>query len=302
MKKLLCFAGIVTAIAAIAGVGFWLRPVSYFNEMTYLHERFSGVENYTVGVAGHKVHYLAEGPAEGPVVVLVHGLGGHAEDWNDLAASLAKARFRVYRPDLLGYGRSEKPADFSYSVRDETGVVVGFMDALGLKKVDLGGWSMGGWIVQIVAGTHPERINRLMIFDAVGIHEQPTWNTRLFTPATAEDVNQLNALLTPHPTEVPEFVARDILRISKQNEWVIQRAVETMLTGQDTTDSLLPELKMPVLIAWGAEDRIVPTEQAEKMHRLIPHSTLDVFTGCGHLAPSQCAQQMGPKVLEFVKE
>jgi pimeloyl-ACP methyl ester carboxylesterase len=302
MKKLLCFAGVVAAITVIAGVGFWLRPVSYFNEMTYLRERFSGVENHTVVVAGHKVHYLAEGPAAGPVVVLVHGLGGHAEDWNDLAASLAKVGFRVYRPDLLGYGRSEKPADFSYSVRDEAGVVVGFMDALGLKKVDLGGWSMGGWIVQIVAGTHPERINRLMIFDAVGIHEQPTWNTRLFMPATAEDVNQLNALLTPHPTEVPEFVARDILRISKQNEWVIQRAVETMLTGQDTTDSLLPELKMPVLIAWGAEDRIVPTEQAEKMHRLIPHSTLDVFTGCGHLAPSQCAQQMGPKVLEFVKE
>ena len=72
------------------------------------------------------------------------GLGGRAEDWRSLAPYLAKAGYRVYMPDLPGYGRSEKPADFSYSVPDEAAVVVGFMDALGLKQVDLGGWSMGG--------------------------------------------------------------------------------------------------------------------------------------------------------------
>ena len=48
-------------------------------------------------------------------------------------------------------GAANKPADFSYSVHDEAEVVVGFLDALGLKQVDLGGWSMGGWIVQQVA-------------------------------------------------------------------------------------------------------------------------------------------------------
>jgi pimeloyl-ACP methyl ester carboxylesterase len=302
MKKLWWSAGVLTALAVIAGVGFWLRPVCYFNEATYLHERFSGVENRTVEVAGHRVHYLAEGPAAGPVVVLVHGLGGRAEDWDKLAASFATAGFRVYRPDLPGYGRSEKPADFSYSVRDQAGVVVGFMDALGLKQVDLGGWSMGGWIVQIMAGAHPERIKHLMIFDSVGIYERPTWNTQLFTPATESDLKQLNELLTPRPRAIPGFVAQDILRLSRENGWVIQRAVGTMMTGQDTTDGLLPGLKMPVLIAWGAEDKLVSTGQAEKMHRLIPHSTLDVFAGCGHLAPSQCAQQMAPKLLEFVKQ
>ena len=62
------------------------------------------------------MHYEAEGPAGGPVVVLVHGLGGRAEDWPNLAPYFARAGFRVYMPDLFGYGRSDKPADFSYSV------------------------------------------------------------------------------------------------------------------------------------------------------------------------------------------
>ena len=95
-----------------AGIGFWARPVSYYNGAIYLRECLSGVESRSVQVAGHRVHYLAEGPADGPPVVLVHGLGGSAEEWRNLAAYLVKAGFRVYLPDLPGYGRSEQAGGF----------------------------------------------------------------------------------------------------------------------------------------------------------------------------------------------
>ena len=268
----------------------------------YLGECLSGVESRSVTVAGHRVHYNAEGPAEGPVVVLVHGLGGRGEDWHGLAPYLAKAGFRVYMPDLPGYGRSEKPADFSYSVPDEAAVVLGFLDALGLKQVDLGGWSMGGWIAQRIGSEHPERVRRLILFDSAGIYETPKWDTRLFTPSTPADLDQLDALLMPNPPKVPGFIARDILRISKKNAWVIHRTLDRALTGRDTTDSLLPGLKMPVLIVWGAEDKITPLSQGEKIHQLVTQSQLEVFAGCGHLAPGQCAAQIGPRVVEFEKQ
>ena len=298
IKRLLWVVGV---LVLVAGIGFWERPVSYFNEALYLRECLSGVENHTVQVAGYRVHYLAEGPAGGPVVVLVHGLGGRAEDWRELAPYFAKAGYRVYLPDLPGYGRSEQPTGFSYSVRDEAHVVVGFLDALGLKQVGLGGWSMGGWIAQLVASEHPERVNRLMLFDAAGIEQKPDWDTGLFTPTTPAQLDQLNALLMPKPPKVPGFVARDILRVSNQNAWVIHRAVATMLTAQDTTDNLLPGLRMPVLIVRGAEDLITSPRQAETMHRLLPQSDLEVFPGCGHLAPGQCAAQVGPKAMEFLR-
>jgi pimeloyl-ACP methyl ester carboxylesterase len=289
-------------LAVLGGIGFLTRPMSYFDAWMYLHEELSGVESRSIRVEGNRVHYLAEGPANGPVVVLVHGLGGSAEDWRNLAPYLAKAGFRVYMPDLLGYGRSARPADFSYSVRAEAGVVLGFMDALGLQRVDLGGWSMGGWIVQFVAVEHPERVARLMLFDSVGLDVKPAWDTGLFTPVTAGQLDQLDALLMPHPARVPGFVAQDILRLSRRNSWVVKRAMATMLTARDVTDHLLPELKMPVLIAWGSADRIAPIDQGETMHRLIPQSEFEVFAGCGHLAPLECAGQMGPKVVRFVEE
>jgi len=301
VRRLKWIAGVFVALVLVAGVGFWVRPVSFFNGLTYLQLRLAGVESHSVTVTGHRVHYFAEGPANGPAVVLVHGLGGRAEDWRSLAPYLTNSGFRVYLPDLPGYGRSDKPADFSYSVPDEAEAVVGFLDALGLKQVDLGGWSMGGGIVQHVAARYPERVRRLMLFDSVGIWEMPKWDVRLFTPTTPEELDQLEALLQPHPAEVPGFIARDVLRISKEDAWVIHRAVSTMMTGRDATDALLPGFKMPVLIVWGGEDRIFPTAQAEKMHSLIPQSELQIIPGCGHLAPGQCTATIGPKVVEFEK-
>jgi pimeloyl-ACP methyl ester carboxylesterase len=298
IKRLLWVAG---GLIVVAGIGFWARPVSCYNEATYLWECFSGVESRTVQVAGHRVHYLAEGPTGGPAVVLVHGLGGHGEEWLNLSAYLVKAGYRVYLPDLPGYGRSEKPADFSYSIRDEAEAVVGFLDALGLKHVDLGGWSMGGGIAQHVAFRHPERVRKLMLFASVGIKQAPAFDLRVFTPATPVELGQLYALLMPSPPRVADFVARDTLRIMQKNAWVIHRALDSMGTGQDATDSLLPQLKMPVLIVWGDADRILPLEQGETMHQLVPQSELVITFGCGHLAPMQCSAQIGPKVVEFVK-
>jgi pimeloyl-ACP methyl ester carboxylesterase len=298
MKKLLWAAGVLIVVAA---VGFWARPISYFDESIYLREYMTGVKSRSVEVAGHRMHYLAEGPEGGPVVVLVHGLGGRAEDWRQLAPYLVKAGYRVYLPDLFGYGRSEKPGDFSYSVHDEANVVVGFLDAMGLKRVDLGGWSMGGVIVQHLAFNHPERVRRLMLFDSVGIYHIPKFDVRLFTPATPAEIDQLDVLLMPNPPMVPGFIAQDILRHFRENGWVIHRALDSMRTGQDATDKLLPQLKMPVLIVWGDLDQIIPLEQGEMMHRLVPQSKLDVVHGCGHLAPGQCATQIGPKVVDFVK-
>jgi len=235
-------------------------------------------------------------------VVLAQGLGGHAEDWRNLAPYLVKAGYRVYLPDLPGYGRSERSADFSYSVHDEAEAVVGFLDALGLKQVDLGGWSMGGGIVQHVAFRHPERVRKLMLFDSVGINQAPKFDVRLFTPATPAEIDQLDALLYPHPHRIPGFVARDILRISNQNAWVIHRALDSMRTRQDATDNILPQLKMPVLIVWGDVDRLLPLEQGMTMHCLMPQSELLVVgPNCGHMAPVECTAQIGPKVVEFVK-
>lgn len=283
-----------------AGTFLWERPLTVFNFITAIRMFMHGAESRYTMVGRFRVHFYVLGPSSGQVVVLIHGLGGRSEDWERLAPYLAKAGYHVYMPDLPGYGRSDRPADFSYSVGDQAKVVLGLLDTLGLEQVDLGGWSMGGWIVQLTALKHPERVRRLMLFDSAGLYVRPGWDTDLFTPGSAAQIEELDALLMPNPPQLPGFVARDILRTSHKHAWVIRRALATMLEGQETTDKLLPELRMPALIVWGEVDRITPVSQGKKIHELIPQSELDVIGGCGHLAPSECAPEVAPFVIHFL--
>jgi pimeloyl-ACP methyl ester carboxylesterase len=300
-RKLTWIALVLFVLIAISGLEFWTNPVGVLFEFSKAQMLFAGAKSRFIVVDGFRIHYYTLGPAGGPVVVLVHGLGGRAEDWQKLAPQLARAGFRVYLPDLPGYGASEKPADFSYSVSDQARIVSGFFDALGLKQVDLGGWSMGGWVAQLVAAAHPDRIRRLILFDSAGLYVKPDWDTRLFTPDSAAEIDKLDALLMPHPPHVPGFVARDILRTSREHAWIIHRAIDSMLTGRDTTDKLLPSLRMPVLIVWGEVDHITPLSEAETIHHLVPQSQLTVIFGCGHLAPNECAGKIAPIVVDFLK-
>lgn len=299
-KMAAALAAVLLVLVSAGGVAFWLRPAHVALQLGYLQEPMKGFHSATVTVEGRPMHYLATGPEHGPVVVLVHGLGGSAEDWLHLAPYLAHAGYRVYMPDLFGYGRSPRPADFSYSVRDESAAVIGFLDAMQLQQVDLGGWSMGGWIAQLAAVAFPERIHRLLLFDSVGLYAPPQWNTDLFTPADEDQLRQLQLLLEPAPRHIPSLIARDILRISHERAWVIHRALDSMLTGRDTTDALLPTLRMPVLLVWGDLDRITPLSLGNRMHELIPGSELVVAPGCGHMAPRDCTAIVGPRVVEFL--
>lgn len=288
-------------LPALLAIVVLMRPLSVFRWFNQIEMYWIGARNHETFVEGYRIHYYALGPERGSPVVLVHGLGGRSEDWEKLAPHLAEAGYRVYLPDLPGFGQSEKPENFSYSVTDQSKIVVGFFDALGLKQADLGGWSMGGWVVQLVAGKYPGRIRRLMLFDSAGLYMKPDWDTRLFTPISPAEIEKLDALLMPHPPPLPGFIARDILRVSGEHAWIMRRAMSTMLEGRETTDALLPQLKMPVLIVWGEKDQITPLREGEKIHQLIPQSQMHLVDGCGHLAPNECAAQIGPAVVRFLK-
>jgi pimeloyl-ACP methyl ester carboxylesterase len=301
-KKTILRMAIVIVIVIAAGCSvFYSNPTWIFGEYQALRLRFAGVQSYNVLIAGKRIHYYVRGPIDGPPIVLVHGLGGRSEDWTDLAPYLDKAGFRVYAPDLLGFGQSEEPRNATYSISDQARLVVGFFDAVGLQKTDLAGWSMGGWIAQKVAVDHPTRVRRLVLMDSAGLFIAPKWDTRLFTPTTPAELDKLDALLMPHPPSMPSFVAQDILRLSASYSWVVKRALASMMSAKDVMDTQLPSLKMPVLILWGDQDQITPLSEGRAMHTLIPQSRLEIAAGCGHLAPANCSKQFGPEMVKFLQ-
>ena len=276
----------------------WQQPLEVLGALTRARLAYNGFHNEYTTIRGNRIHYYEGG--SGAPVVLVHGLGSRAEDWANLMPQLKQAGFHVYAIDLLGYGRSARPANATYSIPEEAQYVEEFVAQRGLEKVNLVGWSMGGWVAMRVALDRPERIGRLVLCDAAGLRFEPSFTIFDFEPTTVPAVRHLYSLLMPQPTELPDFLARDMVRKFKELNWVVDRSARSMFRGDDLLDGKLGGLQMPTLIIWGKQDHLIPLATAVAMHEQIPQSVLQIYDGCGHLAPGQCAARIGPRLVDFL--
>jgi len=289
------FLLLVALVALLVAFLVW-RPAYALTALATTALRLSGMESRYVRLGSYRIHYFVGGAGE--PLVLVHGLGGRALDFAPLMPALAK-QHRVYALDLLGYGNSDRP-DVDYSVTLQTGILRQFLDRQGLTRVDLAGWSMGGWIALEFASQLPERVHRLVLLDSAGMKFIPTFDLPLLSPHTMADMQALDKVLTPHPGRVPAFITRDFLRVLRDEDWVIQRTVANMITMREVMDGKLAGVTMPVLLVWGKQDTLTPLSVAEAMRREMPQSVLVVLDGCGHIAPIECHDRVLAEMQRFL--
>jgi pimeloyl-ACP methyl ester carboxylesterase len=303
MKLFLKSMTFLLVLLFAAGLVFYFSPL-WVNDQTVGWRLWRAhVESEYVTVDGYRIHYLEAKPraADAGTLVLVHGLGARAEDWAPLIPRLAAQGYHVYAPDLLGYGRSARPAGADYSISLEEQTVVDFMQTLHLDHAIVAGWSMGGWVALKLGLDHPELADRLMVYDSAGVYFPPTWATDLFTPSDPAGLFRLQEMLTPHAKPLPGFVGRAAIRKLQSNAWIVNRSLASMIAGRDLLDFRLHTLKQPTLIVWGGEDRLIPLAAGEEMKREIPHAEMVVVPGCGHLAPSECSGAVFAGTMKFLK-
>lgn len=294
---------LVLVLGVLLGVAFYLRPVWVMKQATHFGLFLSRVQsNYVLTPEGRVHYYEAEPriPGGGIPLVLVHGLGDRDEAWAPMLKRLKRAGFHVYAPDLLGYGRSPKPQDGDYSITGQTKFIYDFIQALGLQKTDLGGWSMGGWIALKLALDHPELIDRVVVYDPAGTRFELKEPKKLFEPETTDDVQRLFSTMEPDAKPIPMYVRRDLLRAIQDNRWTIDRNLSSFSEG-DLLEPRLPSFSEPLLIMWGADDHLIPLSVGEQMHQLVPNSELDILAGCGHLEPRVCSTRAAQATADFLK-
>jgi len=304
MKRALRVTIVLLVVLLVAGgIVFWQYPLWVNDQTIRLHLWRSGVKSDYVQVDGYRLHYFEARPRDGSAgtpLLLVHGLGARVEDWGNLIPGLAAQGFHVYAPDLLGFGRSPQP-DVNYSISLEEQIVVDFMRAMGLSKADVGGWSMGGWISMKMALDHPAMVERLVVYDSAGLYFDAAGDADVFTPSGVEGVHRLFKILSPRVAQLPDFVARAVVRRNGAMAWVIHRSVTAMMGGRDLLDFRLGQMQRPTLVVWGARDDLIPLETGERMHKLIPGSSMAVIEGCGHLAPAECWQPTLEATVGFLR-
>lgn len=254
-------------------------------------------------VYGVKIHYVEAG--SGPVVILLHGLGGNSANWAFNTSVLAQ-KYRVIVPDQIGFGRSDKPF-INYHIATYVDFLDGLCKQLKIERASLVGNSMGGWIAAAYTLAHPEKVERLVLVDAAGFAPPANFDMRLLSklnPSTREDMKQLASLVFFNKQLFTSDAAIDQLlasRIAAGDGYTIQSLNESIVRREDMLDNRLSAIKQPTLLIWGREDGLTTlAEYGERFKREIPGSQLIVFEQCGHAPMVEKATEFNQTLLKFL--
>jgi pimeloyl-ACP methyl ester carboxylesterase len=249
-----------------------------------------------------RVHLLQSGAGEAgvarPPLLYLHGTTPSGS-WLPVHARLAE-RFTVYAPDLPGFGGTEAP-EWVEGMDDLVLHLCELLDALGLIRPHVAGFSLGGWLAAELAVFYPERVGGLVLAAAPGLHVAEAPVLDLF----ALGREQLARALFYNPADASLLFSSS----PTVEERVRQYRELTMLARLAWNPSFDPKLKRrlrrvasPTLLLWGAEDRLVPPAHGEAYREALPDARLMLLPDCGHMAPLECPDAFAAAIIAFLEE
>jgi pimeloyl-ACP methyl ester carboxylesterase len=258
----------------------------------------SGVQERYYDVRGVRTRVLEAG--DGPVLVLLHGTGGHAETYCRNLGALSR-RFRVCAIDMVGHGFTGRPA-LDYSLDDYAAHVVGLLDVLGAERAHVSGESLGAMVAAWTGITHPDRVDRVVMNtgtlarpDAEGQAQLDDLEQRTHafarTGVTREAVRHRMNWLVADPSCMTDEMIECRLRIYQQPGMLdsvakIMSRVIGMLRGDHGDEYMAPgvlaRLACPTLVLWTEDNPGQSTELARRVSEDLPDGRFQVLTDCAH--------------------
>jgi pimeloyl-ACP methyl ester carboxylesterase len=272
---------------------------------------YAAAPTRTISVGGVDFAYRELGPATGvPVLFLTH-LAAVLDNWDPRVVDGVAARHRVIAFDSRGVGASggSTPDTIEAMAHD----AVAFIRALGLEKVDLLGFSMGGMIAQLIAADEPQLV-RKVILAGTG----PAGGEGITKVTRIAHLDTLRGLLTLQDpkqflffTRTPagrragkEFLARLKERTQHRDKRISLRSYGAQLKaihrwGQQSPADL-SVIHQPVLVANGETDRMVPTSNSRDLAQRLPNADLVIYPDAGHGGVFQFHRQFVERALAFL--
>ena len=273
----------------------------------------------TIELHGNEVSYRLAG--DGPMVVLIHGVTGCAEQWDPVMRLLSE-RYTVLAPDLLGHGQSAKPrGDYSLgayavSIRD-------LMIALGIRRrATIVGHSLGGGIAMQFAYQFPPFAERLVLVNSGGLGKEVHLLLRAATLPGSELVLPIIAAdrIRAIGTAIGALLGRlglktgpDLAEMARgynslADAGARQAFVHTLRAVIDplgqrvsATDRLYLAEEMASLVIWGRRDPLIPVDHAGIAHRAMPGSRLEVFDDAGHFPQLHDPIRFADVLIDFIE-
>jgi pimeloyl-ACP methyl ester carboxylesterase len=242
---------------------------------------------------GGGVAVSQDGPRDAPALVLIHGLASSTRSW-DLLVPLLADSYRVVRIDLLGHGRSAKPAGDGYAIPQQAVRVGAALDRLGVRHAVLLGHSTGGMVATALAEQRRDLVTALAFIDtgprADAFISNGLVGQLMFTPVVGPLLWQLRtdglirkaaATAVSRPGfAIPQSFVDDVRGMTYHAFTATSQASDDYLRQGPLPERLAP-LGKPLLVLFGADDRRWRSSSAAD-YRTVPHATVEWMPGLGH--------------------
>ncbi|RYD85311.1 MAG: alpha/beta hydrolase [Sphingomonadales bacterium] len=242
---------------------------------------------------GIRTRYLHAGEKGKPVLLLLHGVGGHAEAYSRNLRAHA-ADFDVWAIDMIGHGWSDKPLH-NLEVAHYVTHVLDFLDAIGADKAHISGESLGGWVASRIAADYPERVERLVLNTAGGSQADPNVMARLkaLSLQAATDPSWEFIQARVQWLMADKSKANDDLIATRQAIYAQPGMAEAMvfnmaLQEMDIRQRNLMQpadygrIQAPTLVLWTSDDPTADVSEGRRIASMIPGALFTVMKGCGH--------------------
>lgn len=287
LAVLFCLPGLLSVPALADEPNLFEEPLEYlsFTQRKALVEAgFERVE--ASGDAGDVLFVAGSG---GPPIVFVHGAGGQAGSWSGVAQGFT-AEHPVLLPDLAGHGDS-LPADGPLAFDLIVSRFERLMEERVAGEAILVGNSMGAWVASLYAARHPERVARLVLVNGGPLRHVPDDLTLM--PADRDAARSLMvALRDPSSPPILDFVLDDVVRQAAAGPIGRMFEASGALEAGVLSEAQVREIRVPTEIVWGASDRYMGRDYAERLDALLPRSRITWLDGCGHIPASECPERL----------
>ncbi len=270
--------------------------------------------SHFVNIDGARVHYQEFGDSSKPPLILIHGYTASVYVWKTTAPILAEAGFHVIAIDLLGFGYSEKPSWFDYSIASQARMVSRFMNRLGIGRASVVGSSYGGAVALNLTLDYPEAVEKLVLVDTV-CNDEPKDHPIL----KIVSLPGVGEAITPFLVDSKAFLKfRMQSTLAPVNHHLITQdrldSIRRPLSAADGHHSVLAtsrnwnanrleqdahQINQPTLIIWGDQDNVIPIKNGYKLHEEILNSRFVILKDCGHVPQEEKSDLFTELVSEF---
>ena len=241
-------------------------------------------------------------------LLLIHGFGNSLQSFRTLAPLLAQTH-HVIAIDMIGYGLSEKPINYDYHNGPQALMLMRAAHQLGLDHIVYVGHSLGG-AVALQAVVQDERAGGLVLLNPgiistgvpkiaqVTLPPLPRMSAKLF--ASREFRSRFLKKSYVNPEIVTEQVIDDVM-LAAQSEGYMRGTTSLMTQYREGEEiALAANVKVPVLIPWGDQDRNKPLQEATELQALLPGSTLVRFSNAGHYVHEEAPTEVAQAIVDWL--